>query len=192
MDQYTISGSSTGTTSSSSTRRAASSCASRRPSPHESIAYRAVLSERRHGHNAVDQSPAVNDRIKHPDRRADRVGAGLSIAQPERPPADHDAARARVTQERDDHPFGATVIVRPAVELVPLVPLSGSMLGLSALRCLDDTDDAHGKHESRQKNEELVHVRTGLPMARCLLLSGGASLAARGHPGKSPGGTRKD
>ena len=187
MDQYTISGSSTGTTSPTSTSRAASSCSSRRRSPHESIAYGAVLSERRHSHNAVDQSPAVDDRIKHPDRRADRVGTGLPVAQPERPPADHDVARARISQERDDRPFGAAVMARPAVELVPLVPLSGSMVGLSPLRCLDDTDDAHGKHESRQKNEELVHVRTGLAMARCLLLSGGASLAARGDQGKSPG-----
>ena len=63
-------------------------------------------------------------------------------------------------------------MARPAADLVPLVPLSGSMVGLSPLIGLDDTDDAHGKHESRQKNEELVHVRTGLPMARCLLLSG--------------------
>ena len=30
-------------------------------------------------------------------------------------------------------------------------------------------------------------MRTGLPMARCLLLSGGASVAARGDQGKSPG-----
>ena len=83
-------------------------------------------------------------------------------------------------------------MARPAAELVPLVPLSGSMVGLSPLIGLDDTDDAHGKHESRQKNEELVHVRTGLPMARCLLLSGGASLAARGDQGKSPGWTPVD
>jgi hypothetical protein len=62
-------------------------------------------------------------------------------------------------------------------------------VGLSPLIGLDDTDDAHGKHESRQKNEELVHVRMGLPMARCLLLSGGASLAARSHQSKSPGWT---
>jgi hypothetical protein len=55
-------------------------------------------------------------------------------------------ARARVSQERDDHPFGATVMARPATDLVPLVPLSGSMVGLSPLIGLDDTDACSKPH----------------------------------------------